>query len=180
MTRREVLERLYEEGSFEGEHRDIHPDRIEIALQELAQIEESKRLGIDELWVIFADKHGCKPDKEDCSFKRCHNWAECSNLIEAIHEAQRAKNERGEEDTIRLDWLDKHCSFVADEPYRIGPYKVGELRKMADDGLETDRKLGNCICMDCGEVIKTTEQSKHDKICSLKESMKSNLKEDEG
>ena len=90
------------------------------------------------------------------------------------------KNERGEEDTIRLDWLDKHCSFVADEPYRIGPYKVGELRKMADDGLETDRKLGNCICMDCGEVIKTTEQSKHDKICSLKESMKPNLKEDEG
>ena len=28
MTIDEILEKLYEEGSFEGEHRDIHPDRI--------------------------------------------------------------------------------------------------------------------------------------------------------
>jgi len=27
-------------------------------------------------------------------------------------------------------------------------------------------ELGNCICMDCGKIIKTTEQSEHIKICS--------------
>jgi hypothetical protein len=31
MSIREILEKLYEEGSFEGEHKDIHPDRIEEA-----------------------------------------------------------------------------------------------------------------------------------------------------
>lgn len=38
----------------------------------------------------------------------------------------------------RLNWLDQNCSFVADESYIIGPYKVGELRKLADDGIEID------------------------------------------
>jgi len=154
---------------------EIHREVVDRILR-LAQIEESERGGK----ILFNDlaqrliRHILEFNSEEHDIEL--------NLLGIIakakeYEAQRAKNERGEEDTIRLDWLDKHCSFVADEPYRIGPYKVGELRKMADDGLETDRKLGNCICMDCGEVIKTTEQSKHDKICSLKESMKPNLKE---
>ena len=43
-------------------------------------------------------------------------------------------------DKERLDWLDWHCSFVASDPYVIGPYKLGELRKMADDGI-AQRKL---------------------------------------
>lgn len=44
-------------------------------------------------------------------------------------------------DAKRLDWLDAHCSFVADHPYAIGPFKVGELRKMADAGLAIDAAL---------------------------------------
>lgn len=40
----------------------------------------------------------------------------------------------------RLNWLDMNTSFVADEKYRIGPYKVGELRAMADDGIAADKK----------------------------------------
>lgn len=40
----------------------------------------------------------------------------------------------------RLDWLDQHTSFVADEKYNIGPYKVGGLRAMADDGIEADHR----------------------------------------
>jgi hypothetical protein len=42
-------------------------------------------------------------------------------------------------DTERLDWLDKHCAFVADHEYNIGPFKVGELRKMADAGISADK-----------------------------------------
>ena len=43
---RKILEKLYEEGSFEGEHRDIHPDRIEEAHQQiLALIPKKKGYG---------------------------------------------------------------------------------------------------------------------------------------
>lgn len=45
-------------------------------------------------------------------------------------------------DTERLDWLDRHCAFVADPEYKIGPYKVGELRLMADEGILTDILTG--------------------------------------
>lgn len=38
----------------------------------------------------------------------------------------------------RLDWLDKHCSFVADYDYNLGPFAVGELRKLADAGIAVD------------------------------------------
>lgn len=66
------------------------------------------------------------------------------------------------QDKQRLDWIDKHCSFVPDAEYLIKPYKIGELRKMADDGIAQE----TCICMDCGKVIKVNEQNKHEKECS--------------
>ena len=44
-------------------------------------------------------------------------------------------------DAERLDWLDLHCSFVADGEYKIGPYLVGQLRQMADDGLAQDAAI---------------------------------------
>lgn len=44
-------------------------------------------------------------------------------------------------DSERLDWLDHHCSFVADYEYCIGPFKVGELRQMADAGIRADEEL---------------------------------------
>ena len=54
-----------------------------------------------------------------------------------------------ENDTARLNWLDKYCSFVADSQFNIGPYKVGELRKMADDGIALEKKVGSCVhCQD--------------------------------
>lgn len=46
-------------------------------------------------------------------------------------------------DTERLDWLDKHCAFVADHEYSIGPFEVGELRKMADAGIAADQTKGS-------------------------------------
>ena len=38
----------------------------------------------------------------------------------------------------RMNWLDDHCSFVADYPYVLGPFQRGELRKLADAGLKAD------------------------------------------
>ena len=95
MTRREVLERLYEEGSFEGEHRDIHPDRIEIALQELAQIEESERLTEEEMVKAMEDYQNKWLDEKMSIF--------LEEYAHAIYEAQGAKNERGKRvmDTCR-------------------------------------------------------------------------------
>jgi len=101
MTKREVLERLYEEGSFEGEHRDIHPNRIEIALQELVQIEESERLGVEEIKEIIKEYLGCNDH-------RGWNWdtnlevfdktfaiipeSQLKEMSQAIHEAQERKS----------------------------------------------------------------------------------------
>lgn len=41
-------------------------------------------------------------------------------------------------DSSRLDWLDQHCAFVADGEYKIGPFKIGELRQLADAGMAQD------------------------------------------
>lgn len=58
-------------------------------------------------------------------------------------------------DKERLDWLDQHAAFVADPEYTIGPYKIGELRKMADDGIAIDKKRQNQnICKHCGGDIR--------------------------
>lgn len=38
-----------------------------------------------------------------------------------------------------MSWLDQHCSFVADAKYNLGPFKVGELRKLARAGIEIDK-----------------------------------------
>jgi len=46
---------------------------------------------------------------------------------------------------LRINWLDEHCSFVADYPYNLGPFGRGELRKLADAGLAADgAKEGVC------------------------------------
>ncbi len=36
------------------------------------------------LWGIFAKTKGCKPDKEDCSLRKCSNWSECKLLVSAL------------------------------------------------------------------------------------------------
>jgi hypothetical protein len=43
-------------------------------------------------------------------------------------------------ETRRLNWLDEHCSFVANYDYNLGPFKIGELRKLADAGIAEDEK----------------------------------------
>lgn len=39
----------------------------------------------------------------------------------------------------RMNWLDAHCSFVAGDKYNLGPFRVGELRKLADAGIAADK-----------------------------------------
>lgn len=61
-------------------------------------------------------------------------------LEEKLATAEAALRE-ARKDGERLDWLDHHCSFVADEPYKIGPYRIGQLRNMADDGIAIDAAM---------------------------------------
>ena len=59
-------------------------------------------------------------------------------LQKSLDEQAALLSQKGEAlrlESRRINWLDWHCCFVASEPYCIGPYKLGELRKMADDGI---------------------------------------------
>lgn len=55
---------------------------------------------------------------------------ECEGLREALRQ-----------EADRLDWLDWHCSFVANEHYNIGPFREGQLRTMADEGIRQQNNL---------------------------------------
>lgn len=72
--------------------------------------------------------------KEKNTWKWIARFMELENLVVQIQDLKLDKQ--------RLDWLDFHTSFVPDEIYRIKPYKVGELRQMADDGLKIDKDKG--------------------------------------
>ncbi len=37
-----------------------------------------------------------------------------------------------------MHWLDHHCAFVADYEYKLGPFKIGELRLLAQAGIKAD------------------------------------------
>lgn len=47
-----------------------------------------------------------------------------------------------------LKWLDKNCSFVADAKYNLGPFQVGELRKLAQAGIAAD-EAGLATTVEC-------------------------------
>lgn len=58
-----------------------------------------------------------------------------------LSESPSESYEKMQLESKRLDWIDWNCSFVASAPYVIGPYKLGELRKMADDGIAQEKIL---------------------------------------
>lgn len=83
-------------------------------------------------WVITGvkgERYPCKPDIFEATY-------EALTLPSA--EPAPKPQEPQWTDTELLDWLDHHCSFVADPEYKIGPYKVGDLRKMAKEGILWD------------------------------------------
>lgn len=74
--------------------------------------------------------------------KARETWNLRHTISPSNHRCDRSIASVQRDDTKRLDWLDKHCAFVADSEYCIGPYKIGELRKMADDGIGIDAARG--------------------------------------
>ena len=58
----------------------IDPKAIDLAIQALQQ----PKISEERIWNILSTVHGCKPNKEDCSFKLCHHWAICDILTKAI------------------------------------------------------------------------------------------------
>lgn len=58
-----------------------------------------------------------------------------------ICESLRSTPQAGEGALQReMEWLDQHCSFVADHPYNFGPFKRGELRMLAQAGIAVDQQ----------------------------------------
>jgi len=89
MTRRKVLQDLFYDayGIIEDNGRDSKEgdDRIDQALTALAQIEESERLGIEEIYNILITK---LPLREYLSI----HSSKLNDLAHAIHEAQERKS----------------------------------------------------------------------------------------
>jgi CPA2 family monovalent cation:H+ antiporter-2 len=40
-----------------------------------------------QIWKLLISQFGCKPNKEDCNFQRCHQWARCDLLAKALSTA---------------------------------------------------------------------------------------------
>lgn len=80
----------------------------------------------------------------------CGGCLQNAEQIISLLQPKCKKLEEKLKDKERLDWLDLHTAFVADGEYLIGPYKKGELRKMADDGLAADKANQDQPCQTCG------------------------------
>ena len=62
-------------------------ERIEEIIKEEIELDEEK------IWKILAEQFSCKPNKENCSFKMCNQWARCANLVYAITKGDMRKGE---------------------------------------------------------------------------------------
>lgn len=128
--RKEVIE-LYEQAHMEVEFCDSNEfsmtQEISAALSMLGQANKdlSGALREEQLktQALTADLIICRQirDNHECAMR----------AMDAVYDREKA----------RLDWLDRHCAFVADPEFNIGPYKVGELRNMADDGIKQSAAL---------------------------------------
>lgn len=52
-------------------------------------------LNENDLWKVFATTFGCKPDKQDCSFKLCNHYSRCVCLAENLIKETDNKSECG-------------------------------------------------------------------------------------
>lgn len=50
----------------------------------LAIAEQKKDIPVERVWEILSKVKGCKPNKEDCVFNKCHKWGECELLTKAL------------------------------------------------------------------------------------------------
>ena len=62
--------------------------------------------------------------------------------------------------------VQKHLQAVTEKLVGKKAAPIGELLDKIDQLQDENERLkGSCICMDCGKVIKVTEQSEHLKEC---------------
>ena len=77
---------------------------------------------------------------------------------------------KGFEACDRIDRLQAELSFTKQE-LGAADLEIKKLKKQIKDE-KIERLKGSCICMDCGKVIKVTEQSKHLKECPKEQALK--------
>lgn len=84
---------------------------------------------------VFADTRIVAPERcpNDNTIMEPLTWRQANEEIYATWMLE----------TQRMNWLDAHCSFVADHEYNLGPFKIGELRKLADAGIAEDERRRN-------------------------------------
>lgn len=85
------------------------------------------------------------------------------NLQTSVSTEQPRKADELRQLQREMDWLDNHCSFVADHPYILGPFKRGELRKLAQAGIAANIEL---TCGKCGHKRNGTSMDIH-RTCSV-------------
>ena len=76
MRLEEILEKLYEEGSFEGEHRAIHPDRIAETKQAILswfkeQLPKEKKIVGYLQHIGFQHPSDEEKEREDIGYNKC-------------------------------------------------------------------------------------------------------------
>ena len=60
------------------------PDSVDEYDIEYVRPTPHDRLEEEAVWELLAEQFGCKLNKEDCSFQKCHQWARCDLLAKAI------------------------------------------------------------------------------------------------
>ena len=61
---------------------------------ELGKLKAKQPMSEREIWDTLITVHGCKKDKEDCLYVRCHNWVKCEMLAKALFERVAKKEKR--------------------------------------------------------------------------------------
>ena len=118
----------------EHEEEPKEPIIFEVDIGKPCECKESRPMNrVDELWDIFVEKQGCKPTKEDCSFKKCNNWAKCQILIDALadSEAERVK--------LMFPYLQHHqnCASLFDA-LTVG---ISDKESICSCGLQAIKKV---------------------------------------
>lgn len=157
----------FAEAKTRAESRIVELEPLEKNLRYEAQtyLSDLSRLRKQSAALVEVAKKWRKLTTESsCLGKQLSEVEAARSLIKEIDAlASFAETEAGERTSItdskRLNWLDQHCAFVADSEYALGPYKIGELRKLADAGILTDKIKSE---MDKAKVVKPTTAPRPD------------------
>ena len=74
-------------------------------------------------------------------------------------EAEVIKHRQGRLDSLEL---------ISEYDQKWGAERISLNQRIKELEAENKRLKGTCMCMDCGKIIKTVDQSKHNKECEKK------------